>query len=94
MYKKIFLIIAIVAFGFHASAQELNVMNDIRIKNISVNRVNDDMVVVMDVVLDELQLKSNKSLALTPYLESWDGTEKVFATALVVNGRKIGRAHV
>ena len=88
MYKKIFLILAITIFGLHASAQEMKVMNDIQIKNIAINRVGNNMMIVMDVELNNLQLKSNKSIALTPYIESWDGTEKVFTTTLVINGRK------
>ena len=88
MYKKIFLILAITILGLHASAQEMKVMNDIQNKNIAINRVGNNMMIVMDVELNNLQLKSNKSIALTPYIESWDGTEKVFTTTLAINGRK------
>lgn len=88
MYKRLFLLLMICVLAIQLPAQEVTVMNDIRINNVSANKLGDEMVVVMDVVLDDLQLKSNRSLAIAPYIESWDGTHKMYAPALVINGRK------
>ena len=88
MFKRISLLLTICLLAAQLPAQEVTVMNDIRIANMAADRLGDDMIIVMDVVLDDLNLKSNRSLALAPYIESWDGEQKLYAQAMVINGRK------
>ena len=76
------------SFFYEATAQEMKMINNIRVENIVVERRGDNMVVEMSMILDSLKMKSNQSIVLTPYLEDWDEDLRVLLQPLMLNGRK------
>ncbi len=92
MTKHIHLLVMAAAmtplFAGQISAQEATVMNNIRISNVSAQQMGSEMVIAMDICLDDVKLRSNRSMVLTPYLENVDGEQKELAQPIMINGRK------
>ena len=75
-------------FANKATAQNITVAENIEVHNISVNHVEDLMIISMSFILDDVKVKSNQSIVLTPYLEDWDGTQRELGQPIRINGRK------
>ena len=75
-------------FAVKINAQEVVIVNDIRISNITTEQVGQEMVIAMDLHLDDLEVRSNRSMVIIPYIEDWDGNFKELAQPIMINGRK------
>ena len=71
-----------------ASAKEETINNDIRFQNVRITPVGDNMMIEMEIVLDDLKIKSNRSMVFTPMIESWDGDLSQMAQPIMITGRK------
>ena len=83
MRKRFYIIIWIAAWigtWSTAIAQPMRIQDNIALDNVSLTRVNDEMVLALDLVLNDLELRSSQSLVFVPYINAYEG--------------KIGRAHV
>lgn len=62
---------------------------DIVFKNLSANQAGDNCVVSVQMILDDLHVKPNHQIFVTPYIESGDGQKQVQMPSVVFSGRNM-----
>lgn len=91
MIKRLYiqLFIALLSCGWLTThAQVMIQEGNIALANVSLTEVNDEMVLALDLVLDQLHLRSNESLVFTPVISSLNGNESATFLPIMINGRK------
>ena len=79
MKHRIYIIAALLAVATAGSAQSF--------RNFQVSAAGEKTVVSLDVILDSLQVPSNRYRAFTPIIISKDGTQQQRLKSLLVTGR-------
>ena len=91
MRKRFYIIIWIAAWigtWSTAIAQPMRIQDNIALDNVSLTRVNDEMVLALDLVLNDLELRSSQSLVFVPYINAYEGMETAWFQPIIINGRK------
>ena len=82
------LLLFISAFINEVNSQEsISLNRNIRLENIAIERFDDKMVISMRVIFDELKMKSNQSIVLTPFIKGYQGSLEL-AQSIMINGRR------
>ena len=76
------------AYAPMLSAQNTLIGKNVKIDNLATSHAGNKMIVSMDMVLDGLDVTSNRSIVFTPFLQSHDSADTTKFTPIMVNGRK------
>lgn len=85
---KCSLLVMGIACASPLNAQNTLIGNQVKVENLTASHAGDKMIVSMDMILDKLQVSSNRSLVFTPFLLSHNNTDTTKFTPVMVNGRK------
>jgi outer membrane protein OmpA-like peptidoglycan-associated protein len=82
------LFLACLGTAGETQAQKTLAGNRVRVDNMAVARNGKNLVVNMDLVLDSLQMRSNRAIVFTPLVQSADASNNKLFKSVMVNGRK------
>ena len=85
--KKIFYILFLALISTSIATAQTRYINNVKFDNLSTQKVNDQVQVNMNMLLQTLKLNSNDMLILTPVLYSNKGTDSVELAPVVVLGK-------